>query len=227
MILDIHTHRLSPDPQAVIDISALLLESEGDLAIPAEYAPEQLFSVGIHPWTVTEGLPDGLIDRIQKAAELPQVAIIGEAGIDIPKGGPLFRQMTVFKKMVELSERVEKPLLIHDVKAHEIIIGLHKEMKPRQPWIIHGFRSKPTVAEMFIREGMYLSFGEQFNPLTLHNVPADRLLAETDESSLPISEIIHHISDTRGTDATHIIEENTCRLLAAENHTSSLPPRYE
>lgn len=213
MILDIHTHRLSPDPQAVIDLSSLLLETEGDFSLPTQYSTDQLFSIGIHPWTLTQELPDGLLARLEKAAMHPQVAIIGEAGIDTPKGGPLFRQMTVFKKLIEISERVEKPLLIHDVKAHEVIIGLHKEMRPRQPWIIHGFRSKPTVADMFIREGMYLSFGEQFNPMTLHNVPADRILAETDESPLPISEIIHNISDTRGTDTTHIIEENTRRII--------------
>lgn len=213
MILDIHTHSLSPDPQAVIDLSSLLRDTQGDFSIPSQYSADQLFSIGIHPWTLTEELPDGLLDRLERAAQLPQVAIIGEVGIDIPKGGPLFRQMTVFKKLIEISERVKKPLLIHDVKAHEVIIGLHKEMKPRRPWIIHGFRSKPTVADMFIREGMYLSFGEQFNPLTLHNVPADRILSETDDSPLPISEIIHQISDTRGTDTTHLIEENTRRIL--------------
>ena len=213
MILDIHTHALSPNPQAIIDISSLVRDSAGDFQIPAEYSAEQLFSVGIHPWWLTDDLPDGLMEKMEAAASLPQVALIGEAGIDIPKGGPLFRQMTVFKRMIELSEKVGKPLLIHDVKAHEIIIQIHKELRPKQPWIIHGFRSKPTVADMMLREGFYLSFGELFNPVTVHNVPSDRILAETDESKLPISEIIHFLSDARGTDLTHIIAENTTRLI--------------
>ncbi len=213
MILDIHTHSLSPNPEAIIDISSLLLESGRDFELPSGYSEKQLFSVGIHPWTLTQEPPEELFAKIEQAAVNPQVAIIGETGIDIPKGGPLFRQMTVFKKMIEISEKAAKPLLIHNVKAQDIIIGLHKEIKPTQPWIIHGFRSKPSVAEMFIRQGFYLSFGQAFNAMTVHNAPHELILAETDESELPISEILHLLSDARGTDLTHYIVENTDRLL--------------
>lgn len=216
MILDIHTHKLSPDPEAVIDISSFVRDSAGDV-IPEGYPENQLFSVGIHPWWLTEDVPDSLFEKVEAAARLPQVALIGEAGMDIPKGGPLFRQMIIFKRMVELSEAVAKPLLIHDVKAHDILLGLHKEMKPSQPWILHGFRGKPSVAQMFLREGgIWFSFGEMFNPMTVHNLPADRILTETDESALPIREIIHQLSDTRGTDVTHFIVGNTERLLSGD-----------
>lgn len=213
MILDIHSHSLSPNPDAVIDLSALVAECDGDFSIPDPYSANQRFSVGIHPWTLTEEIPEGLFDKIERVASLPQVALVGETGVDIPKGGPLFRQMIVFKRMIELSEKIEKPLLIHCVKAQDIIIGLHKELKPAQPWIIHGFRSKLSVAEMFIREGIALSFGQFFNPITVHSVPHELIFAETDESPLPISEIIHSLSDARGTDLSHIIAENTAKLL--------------
>lgn len=213
MILDIHTHNLSPDPTAVIDISSQVK----DYPIPdltGQYSDSQLFSVGIHPWWLTENFPEESISIIEQFAESPQVALIGEVGIDTVKGGPLFRQMLIFKRMVELSERLSKPLLIHDVKAHDIIAGLHKELNPSQTWIIHGFRSKPTVAEMFLRrKGIVLSFGQWFNPMTVHNIPSDRILAETDDSGLPVSEIIHHLSDTRGTDLTGIITRNSARVL--------------
>lgn len=213
MILDIHTHSLAPNPMAVIDLSAQLYEAKEDFEIPSGYSPQQLFSAAVHPWNLTSDIPAGLLERVEKFASDPQVAIIGETGIDLPKGGPLFRQMTVFKKMIELSEKVEKPLLIHDVKAHDIIIGIYKEMRPRQPWIIHGFRGKPSVAGMFTREGIYLSFGQLFNPVTVHNIPHELILAETDESGLPISEIIHFISEARGIDMTHLIAENSARII--------------
>ncbi|MDE6717499.1 MAG: TatD family hydrolase [Muribaculaceae bacterium] len=219
MILDIHTHNPKPDPEAIIDIS-LLVRDMAEVALPSGYAGNQLFSVGIHPWWLTEDIPDSLFKKVEEAAALPQVAIIGEAGLDIPKGGPLFRQMIVFKRMVEISEAFAKPLLIHDVKAHDILLGLHKEMRPKQPWILHGFRGKPSVAQMFLRDGgIWFSFGEAFNPLTIHNIPSDRILAETDESPLPIHEIIHRLSDARGTDVTHFIAENTRRLLSLEEQT--------
>ncbi|MDE6410851.1 MAG: TatD family hydrolase [Muribaculaceae bacterium] len=216
MILDIHTHSMKPNPEAVIDLSSHLRESKEESLIPEGYSPEQRFSVGIHPWTLIEEISPKLLEKVEKAAQHPQVAIIGETGIDIPKGGPLFRQMLVFKQMIELSEKVGKPLLIHNVKAHDVIIGIHKELQPRQPWIIHGFRNKPTIAEMFIREGIYLSFGQYFNPATVHNAPHELILAETDESELPIREIIHLLSDARGTDLTHFIAENGERLVGAQ-----------
>lgn len=212
MILDIHTHSLTPNPQAVIDISALVHDAEGNSDIPSAYSPEQRFSVGIHPWTLTDDVPQGLTERVEKLARNPQVAIIGETGIDIPKGGPLFRQMLVFKQMIEISENVGKPLLIHNVKAHDIIIGVHKELRPKQPWIVHGFRNKPSIAEMFIKEGIYLSFSQYFNPVSVHLAPHELILAETDESGLPIHEIIHLLSDARGTDLSHVIAENCQRL---------------
>ncbi len=214
MILDIHTHSLTPNLQAVIDLSSRLRETEEDSLIPPGYSSEQRFSVGIHPWTLTEEVPEGLMERVEEIAAHPQVAVIGETGIDIPKGGPLFRQMLVFKQMIELSEKVGKPLLIHNVKAHDIIVGIHKEIKPTQPWIIHGFRNKPSIADIFIKEGIYLSFGQYFNPATVHNTPHELILAETDESNLPITEIIHLLSDARGTDLTHFIAENGERMVA-------------
>ena len=219
MILDIHTHNPKPDPEAIIDISTLVRDAEY-VAIPSGYAGDQLFSVGIHPWWLSDAIPDSLFKKVETAAALPQVALIGEAGLDIPKGGPLFHQMIVFKRMVELSEAMAKPLLIHDVKAHDIILGLHKEMRPKQPWIFHGFRGKPSVAQMFLRErGIWFSFGEAFNTQTIHSLPSDSILAETDESSLTIREIIHNLSDARDTDLTPFIAENIRRLLSQEEQT--------
>lgn len=213
MILDIHTHNLSPDTSAIIDLSAQVSQKLASFSIPGEYSPEQGFSVGIHPWTLTEDVPEELFGVVEAVAALPQVKAVGEAGIDIPKGGPLFRQMLVFKRMVEISEKVGKPLLIHNVKAQDIIIGIHKELRPAMPWIIHGFRSKPSVADMMLREGFFLSFGPSFNPVTVHNVPHDRLLAETDDSGISINEVLHCISDARGTDITHYVAENTRHLF--------------
>lgn len=198
MILDIHTHSLTPDPEAIIDISGLLKEEGIEKTI--EYIESsqsqggQLFSVGVHPWWMAEGVGDEVLDGIRELAHRDEIAAIGEVGIDIPKGGLLFRQMKVFREMIELSEEVEKPLLIHNVKGQEIIIELHKDMRPAQRWAIHGMRSKPGVAAMFLREGLYLSFGEYFNEETLRSVPMDYILAETDESDCSIRKVISSLA---------------------------------
>lgn len=79
--------------------------------------------------------------------------------------------MQVFRRQAELAESLCKPLVIHCVRAHDIVIGIKKELKPRQNWVIHGFRGKPTVARMLLDAGMWLSFGPRFNPDSLEVTP--------------------------------------------------------
>ena len=65
------------------------------------------------------------------------------------------------------------------------------------PWIVHGFRGNARVASQLLDAGFYLSYGERFNPEALAVTPADRLLAETDESLLPIDEIHRRLAASR------------------------------
>lgn len=194
MILDCHTHHTAPQPNAVISTS------------PIGFVPDdsQRWSVGLHPWDL--GLFCGSDMRIKdecraelvSAAASPCVAAIGECGIDIPKGGLLAEQMLAFRMQALLAERLKKPLIIHCVKAQDIIIGMKRDLNPDMPWIIHGFRGKPTVAEMLLKAGFMLSFGEKFNPESLFITPPDRILAETDESELTIDEIISRLESAVG-----------------------------
>lgn len=217
-MLDIHTHNPAPDLQAVIDLSAPLLAAvkEGTFspeALLSPYSDMQRFSIGIHPWSLGESMPESLPEAVEKMVALPQCALVGETGIDTVKGGPLFRQMNTFRSMILLSEKYRKPLIIHDVKAHDIIIGVYRDLRPAMPWIIHGFRQKPSVAEMMLGQGFLLSFGPGFNPLTLRGVPSDTILAESDDSDIPIQQIIHNLSDARGHDLTELIEANCARII--------------
>ncbi|MCH5237308.1 MAG: TatD family hydrolase [Muribaculaceae bacterium] len=205
--LDIHTHHLPPQPEGVV------------CATPDRFHPvdNQYFSIGIHPWkTTVEPTPEEW-NKLEELASDSRIVAIGECGVDTLKGGPLFRQMIVMKRHIEISERFLKPLVIHDVKAHEIIIGLKKELKPTQKWVVHGFRGKPTVAKMLTDAGIYLSFGEKFNSETLMNVAEEMILAETDESHLTIEQIIFQISSVKGYDMTPIIGRNTSLFLGGLN----------
>lgn len=195
--VDIHTHKDAPQPDAVISLS--LPEQLGLLPWTQDEATGfvQLYSVGIHPWDAAKFNAE-VASTLEKAAGLPYVVAIGECGIDlVHKEVPLFRQMEVFKFQIEMSERVKKPLIIHDVKAHDIIIGLRRDMKPSQPWIIHGFRGKPSVAQMLLKAGCLLSFGEKFNPDTVRLIEPDKILTETDCSPLSIHDIRKLIDQAR------------------------------
>ena len=207
-IIDIHTHNTLPQPNA---IEAICIKN--DTPSPT-LEKGQLYSVGIHPWDTVDDITPDTFERLDRLAEDPGVAAVGECGIDLtPHGGPMFRQIQIFKHHIDLSERIAKPLVVHNVKSHDIIVGARKDLKPTQNWAIHGFRGKPEVAAMLIRCGCFLSFGELFNADTIRMVPADHILAETDNSYLSIEEIIYQLSRARGEDLSEIIPANTHRFL--------------
>ena len=201
--LDIHTHHAPPQPLGIVSAS------------PQEFRPleGQMYSIGLHPWDVWDEPTPEQWSRLEKLAELPQVVAIGECGIDKLRGAPLFLQMIVFHRHILISEKVGKPLIIHNVKAHDQIVGLRKQLHPKQCWVVHGFRGKPTVAKMLTDAGIYLSFGEYFNADTLVEMPTEMILAETDESPRTIQQIIASLSASIGYDITERIAMNTSNFL--------------
>ena len=206
LCLDIHTHHQPPQPEAVISVA---VEDFSPL-------PEQLYSVGVHPWTTTKSVDPAVWTQLEKIASLPEVVAIGECGIDLLKGGPLFKQLLAAQKQIAISEKIGKPLILHDVKAHDIIVGLKRDLKPAQNWLVHGFRYKPTVAKMMTDAGIYLSFGENFNPESLKSMPQHMILAETDESPLTIEQIISKLAevlDKNFDEMKELIAANTQNFL--------------
>ena len=214
-ILDIHTHH--ERRQSVVSLSAVQLASQHQA--PSEVALEEdiSYSVGIHPWDTAADIPDAAWAMLAAVAEQPQVVAVGEAGIDKERGGAMFRQLLTLRRHVELSERLRKPLIIHDVKAHDIILGLRRDLSPAMPWCIHGFRVKPSVAEMFTRRGIYLSFGADFNEQTVRAVPQEYILAETDDADIGIKTVIATLSAVRSEDMTPVVAANAARFLGMDN----------
>ena len=220
MILDCHTHKQEPATHAIISTSPIGFVAQGD----------QLWSVGLHPWDLPLYCADNLRIKdeiwveLVAAASSPYVAAVGECGIDLTHGGLLATQMLAFRKQALLAERLKKPLIIHAVKAHDIITGMKKDLEPQQPWIIHGFRNKPTIAEIYLKAGCWLSFGEKFSPEALDITPTDRLLAETDESDMPIETIIMRLEESAQKQLRDSIIANghIFRNRSHENHTDTI-----
>lgn len=218
MILDIHTHQMPPQADAV---TAICLKEDGSdrAADIVAAAPDRLFSVGLHPWdaALPASAEDALFARMEELLALPNVAAIGECGIDLNRNAaPLFRQMQLFRRQTDLAEKVGKPVIVHDVRAHDVLVGMRRDLKPSQAWAIHGFRLKASVAEMMLRAGFWLSFGAEFNPDALRVVPRDRILAETDDASVAIADVIVRLaaaSSMEPAEMTGIVAANAARFL--------------
>ena len=195
---DIHTHRRRGDAYPAI------LNTQ-------EEATDETISVGIHPWNVDKDWKEKF-HTIEELAKAQNVVAIGECGIDKVRSAAIPEiQEEAFRAHIALSERLQKPLIIHCVKAYDTIIALHKETKPRQAWIIHAFRGKPQQATQLTKAGLYLSLGEHFNEESARSIPADRLFVESDDSETPIENIYSSIASVRGCcveELIHTVHEN-------------------
>lgn len=185
LLIDIHTHNCVAE-------HAIYNCSNG-------YVADKRISIGIHPWHINEKW-EREFNTIAEIAKADNVVAIGECGLDklkSPVGIEL--QKEIFRAQALLAEKVEKPLMIHCVKAYNELIPIHKAISPKQAWIIHGFRGKPAQAEQLIRAGFYISLGEQFNPDSAKAIPAERLFIESDESNVAITGIYAAVAQARGT----------------------------
>ncbi len=180
-LIDAHSHFLRCD--------ALVNRYPGE-SLPSGF----VFSAGIHPWYSTDADFGCLEEMLKK----PCVKALGEAGLDALRGPSSDVQTEVFRRQIDLSERFEKPLLVHCVKAFQSLLAIRRQVRPRQPWIIHGFRGKPQMARLLISAGLYLSVGPKFNADALKEIPADRLLIETDDSETGIEAVAAAVAENLG-----------------------------
>ena len=172
-ILDIHTHVLPEEPGSALVCIGCGPVPEGSLE------QGHLFSAGLHPWDVTDDFENQLIE-LQKLLANPRVPAVGECGFDALKGPSHELQEQAFVRQVQLSEQFRKPMILHVVRDFDSVIRLRKQLKPTQPWLIHGFRGGPEQMNQLYAQGILVSFGLKHNPESLRQVPSDRLFLETD-----------------------------------------------
>lgn len=212
MILDIHTHKAPPQSHSLVNIRATE-ENIFSVNNALRQFEGQSYSIGLHPWDITVFPGEDFWQEFENVAKEVNVKAIGECGVDLVKPVPMYLQLQVFNRQIEIAEKIGKPVLIHAVKGSDIICGLRRDLKPKMPWAVHGFRGKPQAALQLIKAGCYLSFGENFNSDTLNCIPEERILAETDESALDICQIIGRLSQARGKDLRETIERNSFKFL--------------
>ncbi|MEA4936651.1 MAG: TatD family hydrolase [Paludibacter sp.] len=188
MLTDIHSHKVnSGNVRTIYNIRI------NDHPVSLPHGSNILFSAGIHPWDAGN-IRSVWLENMEILMNFEQVVALGECGLDKNAPFPMEKQLEVFELQIKLSETHKKPMIIHCVGCFNELVNLRKALNPRQPWIIHGFRGKPELADQLIRAGLYLSFGELYNQESVSSTPFERLLVETDESEMSIEDIYEKIS---------------------------------
>ncbi|MBL7814701.1 MAG: TatD family hydrolase [Saprospiraceae bacterium] len=185
--VDIHTH-LPKVAQGVVSVQNF---TQNDLYTEGG----QNASVGLHPWFLTKENVEQDFKTLSKRAMQPNVVAIGECGLDRLRGESLAFQTQVFEQHIRLAEQVQKPVIIHCVRAFNEVVAVKRRMNPRVPLLIHGFHKNETILQDLLRHGFYISVGAAIlrGGHNAHDafkhIPIDRLFLETDDADVPIERI--------------------------------------
>ena len=174
-------------------------------------------TVGVHPNSVGED-PLAEIDAIVALARNPKVVGIGESGLDyFYKRAPRDQQQESFRRHIRAARQAQLPLVIHARDADSDIAQILQE-----EWdiggsfnlLLHCFSSGRPLAETALSLGGTISFSGMLTfPKSTElraiaaDIPADRLLVETDS---PFLAPVPH----RGKRNEPAFVANTARVLA-------------
>lgn len=148
-------------------------------------------SVGIHPLDLTPGDAPAL-DWLLKELDHPRVVAIGETGLDYhyePEAAEL--QQASFRLHLQAANITGKPVIVHTRGARADTLSLLREAALPQGGVLHCFTEDWDMAKAALDLGFYISLS---GIVTFRNadalrdvarqVPADRLLVETDSPYL-------------------------------------------
>jgi TatD DNase family protein len=157
-------------------------------ALQLAEAHDGVFAIlGIHPH---EAEREG--DRLEELEPLlrhPRAVAVGETGLDFYRNlSPRGRQRMVFEAELALADHLDKPVVVHtraaDVDTMDVLAGFGGTV------VLHCF-SSAALLPIALERGYYVSFaGNVTYPnaselrLAATQVPADRLLVETDSPYL-------------------------------------------
>ena len=153
-------------------------------AIPGIY-----HAVGVAPSEVTTPGKDW-IQTIEDSLKLPNVVAVGETGLDYYKQfGDKRTQIEMFITQLELAQKYNLPVIIHNREAGKDLFDVLKERIPEKGAILHCYSEDAAYAKKCLETGLnvYFSFAGNLtyrNARNLHEtvleIPHDRILIETE-----------------------------------------------
>ncbi len=209
-----------------------------------EEHPGFVAAVGIHPEHASE-MKDDMLDVLRAYCGHPCVHAIGEIGLDTHDAlnPPMEVQMHALLCQLELAEQTSLPVAFHVRNAHPLLLQTLKARRGRLTGgVIHCYSGSWEMAKEYLDLGYYLAFGGASTYPNAHKaqkvlreMPADRLLLETDSPYMPpeghrgernepgwIQDVCIRVAEIRGTDPETLAWEtwnNALRMYRIEQKT--------
>ncbi|MBC7218593.1 MAG: TatD family hydrolase [Hadesarchaea archaeon] len=167
--------------EAIIAVGSDKKSNEAVLRISENY-PNYIYpALGLHPWNLRDQI-DEEIQFIEKNIE--RCIALGEVGLDFKYQTPKDLQIKAFARILDLSQRYDKPIIVHSRwawrEAFEMVQGAGIKRA-----VFHWYSGPLDVLREILAHEYYLSatpaaeFSEAHR-MAIKEAPLERLLLETD-----------------------------------------------
>lgn len=164
-------------------------ESEAVVALARQHAPHCHATVGVHPHDAAR-LDTAGLDRLRTLLREPGVVAVGETGLDFNRNySPPEAQESAFAAQIGLAGESGLPLFLHERDASARFTDMLRAL--RNDWdkgVLHCFTGSREALFACLDLGLMIGItgwvcderrGQELQAL-LKEIPADRLLLETD-----------------------------------------------
>ncbi len=190
-VINAHTH--TPSNDSVVSWDVL-----GKRNQTYQKSGKILYSASIHPWDAELVNPNEVPNLLQACFEEMQPVAIGECGLDRVCKVSFQKQVAIFKLLLSFANEKNLPVIIHSVKSWSDMFNICSKFGNLR-YILHDFRANELQTRKLLEFDTYFSFGKVFDNPTkkLHDsisiIPKERILIETDDSSLPVEHFLKRI----------------------------------
>lgn len=180
-----------------------------------EQYPNLYSTAGCHPHYAKDFQSDHIEFLKQIYLQHDRVIAIGECGLDYNRDfSPRNIQRQVFAEQLKLAEQLCAPIFLHQRDAHDdFVCLLNEHITDFSKAVVHCFTGDEQELASYIEMGCYIGItgwvcderrGQHLLPL-LSQIPADRLLIETDSPYL-IPRHIQKKNKSRRNQPSHLVE---------------------
>ncbi len=150
-------------------------------------APHVYHSIGVSPSEVAHPGKDWE-RQIEEGVIMDRVVAVGEIGLDyFRKFGNRDAQVELFIRQLEMADKLDYPVIIHNREAGTDVLEILREKLPAKGGILHCYSEDWNYARKALELNLYISFAGNVtyrNARNLHetakNMPLDRLLIESE-----------------------------------------------
>jgi TatD DNase family protein len=194
-VIDTHAHLDElPNPEAaiieaqegavlgIVAVGQDMRSNEKTLAIASRHEGFVYPAIGYHPWRLSPDQDDETLAYLD--SNLKNCVALGEVGLDYKAKRKKKAQKAIFRELLEIAKRHDKPVIVHCRYVHETAYHAVKEAGIEKA-IFHWYSGPLDLIPLIAGDGYYMSATPAllYNPYhaeAIKAAPLSNLLLETD-----------------------------------------------